>query len=159
MKNGQWIVAGIMGLAVVLAAMIAGTPVGVADNPQPPQWEVAAGLDRPEASPSDYPNGLVKRVERLENRVANIERSGWNTAAPTSQPAAAAVPPSPIVATESWQEYKVVDVPAVFQRLDPRAVARLMSPGTEAMAASRNQSTTFRQNYTDFKLRVSLRAA
>jgi len=114
MKNGQWIVAGIMGLAVVLAAMIAGTPVGVADNPQPPQWEVAAGLDRPEASPSDYPNGLVKRVERLENRVANIERSGWNTAAPTSQPAAAAVPPSPIVATESWQEYKVVDVPAVL---------------------------------------------
>lgn len=113
MKNGQWIVAGIMGLAVVFAAMLAGTPVGVADNPQPPQWEVAAGLDRPEASPSDYPNGLVKRVERLENRVANLERSGWNTAAPTSPPAAAAVPPSPIVATESWQEYKVVDVPAV----------------------------------------------
>ena len=113
MKNGQWIVAGIMGLAVVLAAMIAGTPVGVADNPQPPEWEVAAGLDRPQASPSDSPGGLIGRVERLENRVANLERSGLDTAAPSVQPAAAAVPPSPIVATESWQEYKVVAVPAV----------------------------------------------
>lgn len=111
MKNGQWIVAGIMGVAVVFAAMLAGTPVGVADNPQPPQWEVAAGLDRPQASPSDSPGGLIGRVERLENRVANLERSGLDTAAPTSQPAA--VPPSPIV-SESWQEYKVVDVPAVL---------------------------------------------
>lgn len=112
MKNGQWIVAGIMGVAVVLAAMLAGTPVGVADNPHTPQWEVAAGLDRPQASPSDSPGGLIGRVERLENRVANLERSALDTAASTSQPAA--VTPSPIVATESWQEYKVVDVPAVL---------------------------------------------
>lgn len=112
MKNGQWIVAGIMGLAVVLAAMIAGTPTGVADNPQPPQWEVAtAGLDRQEASPSDSGTSIFARVDRLEQRVANLERSGLDTPAPPKAPAA--VPPSPIVSTEGWQEYTVVDVPAV----------------------------------------------
>ena len=116
MKNGQWIVAGIMGLAVVLAAMIAGTPTGVADSPQPPQWEVAtAGLDRQDTSPSDSGSSIFARVDRLEQRVANLERSGLDTPAPTppKAPAAAAVPPSPIVSTEGWQEYTVVDVPAV----------------------------------------------
>lgn len=115
MKNGQWIVAGIMGLAVVLAAMIAGTPTGVADNPQPPQWEVAnAGLDRQHTSPSDSGSSIFARVDRLEQRVANLERSGLDTPAPTaSKPTPAAVPPTPIVSTEGWQEYTVVDVPAV----------------------------------------------
>lgn len=115
MKNGQWIVAGIMGLAVVLAAMIAGTPTGVADNPQPPQWEVAtAGLDRRDTSASDSGSSIFARVDRLEQRVANLERSGLDTPPPTaSTPTPAAVPPTPIVSTEGWQEYTVVDVPAV----------------------------------------------
>lgn len=123
MRNTTHIcVAGIMGLAVVFAAMLAGTPVGVADNPQPPQWEVAtATLDRPEppaASPSDERlssyQQLDARLTKLENRVANLERNGLDSFKPTP----AAVPPTPIVSTEPWQTFEVIDAtptPMVYE--------------------------------------------
>ena len=111
----QFLVAGMICLAVVFAAMLAGTPVGVADTTQPPQWEVAtATLDRPEpptASPSDERlssyEQLDARLAKLETRVANIERTGLESFKPTP----AVVEPSPIVSTEPWQTFEVIDTP------------------------------------------------
>jgi hypothetical protein len=82
---------------VLLAAMIAGTPAGVAGSNQETQdhWEVA--------SPSDATlPALRARITRLEQRVATLESASDNK----PEPVRAAVP----AAAEPWQTPTVIEI-------------------------------------------------
>lgn len=106
---------------VLLAAMIAGTPRGVAGSDQETQehWEVA--------SPSDATlPALRARITRLEQRVATLESASDNK----PEPVRAAVP----AAAEPWQTPTVVELaPSQSPPIGQYSSATTISQTTETV--------------------------
>lgn len=106
---------------VLLAAMIAGTPTGVAGSDQETQehWEVA--------SPSDATlPALRARITRLEQRVATLESASDNK----PEPVRAAVP----AAAEPWQTPTVVELaPSQSPPIGQYSSATTISQTTETV--------------------------
>jgi hypothetical protein len=89
-------------VAVLFAAMIAGTPGEANEQTQQDNWEVSSPSDNPVAA-------LRARVARLEQRVAAIEAG--QPPAPEAKPVASSAAPA---AAEPWQTptvYQVTETP------------------------------------------------
>lgn len=132
--NNRILAAGICAVVVILAAMIAGTPTGVAGSNQESQdhWEVA--------SPSDATlPALRARVQRLEQRVATLENQAQQTPSPEPVRASAGS-----AAAEPWQTPTVVEL-APAQPIGQYHSATTITNTTETVCTGnvcRPQATT-----------------
>ena len=124
--NSRFFSIAICAAVVLLAAIIAGTPTGVAGSNQQglDYWEreTAAGMD----SPSDNPVAAMRaRITRLESRVATLESQSDKQPEPVR---------SSVPASEPWQTATVVEV-VPFSSSDPQPV------GQYRMATTITEST------------------
>ena len=124
--NSRFFSIAICAAVVLLAAIIAGTPTGVAGSNQQGQdyWEreTAAGMD----SPSDNPVAAMRaRITRLESRVSTLESQSDKQPEPVR---------SSVPASEPWQTATVVEVVS-FSSSDPQPV------GQYRMATTITEST------------------
>jgi hypothetical protein len=145
--NSRFFSIAICAAVVLLAAIIAGTPTGVAGSNQQGQdyWEreTAAGMD----SPSDNPVAALRaRITRLESRVSTLESQSdkqpepVRSSVPASEPwqTATVVEMAPVYssdpASEPWQTATVVEIAPVYSS-DPQPV------GQYRMATTITEST------------------
>lgn len=113
MKQNRVLAALVCGVAVVFAALVSGSPAGVAKSEQEPadQWEVA--------SPSDATlPALRSRITRIEQRVAALESERDNK----PEPVRSSVPVS-----ESWQTSELLEV---VPKTGQRTVANTITSST-----------------------------
>ena len=113
--NSRFFSIAICAAVVLLAAIIAGTPTGVAGSNQQGQdyWEreTAAGMD----SPSDNPVAALRaRITRLESRVSTLESQSDKQPEPVR---------SSVPASEPWQTATVVEMAPVYSS-DPQPVGQ-----------------------------------